>query len=224
MTQDHGLNLLEDNRSYLADFWRSIRIWREFNKGFSKLRKIGPCATIFGSARFDENHELYELAYNTAKTIGKAGYSIMTGGGPGIMEAANRGAQDAGALSIGCNIILPKEQKANPYLDVSITFHYFFVRKVMLLKYSNAFILFPGGFGTMDEVFETATLMHTDRFPDFPVIAMGEKYWKNVSALLNETMIEFGTIDKDDLSFARLTDDPDETLRIIQSDKKELYL
>ena len=150
-----------------------------------------------------------------AYKVGKVGFSVMTGGGPGIMEAANRGARDAGALSIGCNIRLPHEQVPNPYQDISVSFHYFFVRKVMLLKYSSAFVLLPGGFGTMDEVFETATLMQTGKICDFPVVVMGSDYWKQLGPFLEKTMLGLGTIDRKDLHFLKMTDDLQEALDII---------
>jgi len=209
-------HLFQGPRSYGRDLWRSIRIWREFRKGFTKLKRVKNCITFFGSARFDENHEYYKLAYDTAYAVGKAGYAIMTGGGPGIMEAANKGARDAGALSIGCNITLTEEQTPNPYQDISITFDHFFVRKVMLLKYSSAFVLLPGGFGTMDEAFETATLIQTDKICDFPMVFMGTEYWKNLGPFLQKTMLKHGTIDERDAHFARMTDDPQEALDIVR--------
>lgn len=207
--------LLHGTENYWPDLWRSLRIWKEFNYGFRKLRRIGKCVTVFGSARFDENHPYYKLAYDTAYKIGKEGYAVMTGGGPGVMEAANRGAKDAGALSIGCNIMLPHEQEPNPYTDISLTFHYFFVRKVMLLKYSSAFVLLPGGFGTMDEIFETATLMQTGKICDFPVIVMGNEYWKELRPFLNNTMLQHGTIDERDIHHIRRTDNPEEAAKLI---------
>ena len=209
-------SLLRGSRRYGRDFWRSVRIWREFRKGFAKLRHVDDCVTFFGSARFSEDHEYYKLAYDTAYAVGKAGYAVMTGGGPGVMEAANRGARDAGALSIGCNIMLPEEQEPNSYQDISINFHYFFIRKVMLLKYSSAFVLLPGGFGTMDEAFEVATLMQTDKICDFPLVVMGVDYWKNLGPFLQKTMLEHGTIDERDAHFARMTDDPQEALDIVR--------
>jgi hypothetical protein len=217
MQRDSDFHLLQGAQNYALDLWRSFRIWREFRKGFTKLGHIHQCVTFFGSARFDEDHEYYKLAYDTAYQIGKAGYAVMTGGGPGIMEAANRGAKDAGALSIGCNIQLPTEQLPNPYQDISLTFSHFFVRKVMLLKYSTAFILLPGGFGTMDEIFETATLMQTKKICDFPVVVMGSEYWKELGPFLDKTMIDFGTIDKEDLGFIRITDNPQEALDIVKT-------
>ena len=217
MKHNHDYNLLQGTESYFTDLWRSLRIWREFRRGFMKLRKVNNCVTFFGSARFAPDHRYYKLAYNTAFLMGKAGYSIMTGGGSGIMEAANKGAQDAGALSVGCNIQLQKEQKPNPYLDIQVDFHYFFVRKMMLLKYSQAFVMLPGGFGTMDEVFETGTLMQTNKICDFPVVVMGQDYWETLGPFLRNTMVKHGTIrERDlDLNFARMTDDPQGALDII---------
>jgi len=217
MKHDADFNLLQGAQNYSLDLWRSFRIWRQFRKGFTKLGNVKKCVTFFGSARFPEDHEYYKLAYETAYQIGQAGYTIMTGGGPGIMEAANRGAKDAGALSIGCNIKLPIEQLPNPYQDISLSFDHFFVRKVMLLKYSQAYILLPGGFGTMDEIFETATLMQTGKICDFPVITMGSAYWKQLGPFLDKTMLELGTIDERDLNFIKMTDDPKEALDIIKS-------
>lgn len=216
MSCDEDIHLLKGAEGYFSDLWRSVKIWRDFRKGFARLHKIEKCVTFFGSARFEEDNKYYNLAYDTAYKIGKAGYSIMTGGGPGIMEAANRGAKDAGALSIGCNIVLPHEQKPNPYTDISVTFNYFFVRKVMLMKYSTGFVILPGGFGTMDEIFETATLMQTGKICDFPVVAMGREYWSKLDPFLMETMVSNGTIDESDLHNARLTDDPQEALDIIR--------
>lgn len=218
MKHNHDQSLLQGPKNYAADLWRSIRIWQEFRKGFKTLRNVNHCVTVFGSARFAPDHPYYKLAYDTAHLLASNGYNIMTGGGPGIMEAANKGAQDAGALSIGCNIQLPQEQDPNPYLDIQTEFHYFFVRKVMLLKYSQAFILFPGGFGTMDEIFETGTLMQTDKICDFPVVVMGRDYWQKLGPFLRETMVRHGTIDAHDLelNFARMTDDPQEALDIIR--------
>ncbi|MCB9983701.1 MAG: TIGR00730 family Rossman fold protein [Rhodospirillales bacterium] len=214
---DYGLFC--GTRNYMHDLGRSLKIWHEFRKGFHALHRVQNCITFFGSARFDENHEYYKLAYETAYKVGKAGYTVMTGGGPGVMEAANRGARDAGALSIGCNIHLPHEQTPNSYTDITLQFHYFFVRKVMLLKYSTGFVLLPGGFGTMDELFETATLIQTDKIEDFPVVVMGRKYWEQLDPFLIKTMVAGGTIDEKDLRIARMTDDPQEALDIIRLQK-----
>lgn len=215
MKDDADSRLLQGRHRYTSDLVRSLKIWMQFRKGFYHLRNVKQCVTFFGSARFDENHEYYKMACDTAYKLGKAGFSIMTGGGPGIMEAANRGARDAGALSIGCNIRLPREQTPNPYQDISLTFDHFFIRKVMLLKYSQAFVLLPGGFGTMDEIFETATLIQTGKICDFPVIAMGHDYWKSLGPFISRTMIDSGTIDRDDLDFFKIADHPDDVLSII---------
>ncbi len=216
MQHDADYNLLQGARNYTTDLWRSFRIWREFRMGFRKLNGVSKCVTFFGSARFDENHEYYRLAYETAYQVGKAGFAVMSGGGPGVMEAANKGAQAAGALSIGCNIRLPVEQTPNPYQDISLKFNHFFVRKVMLLKYSSAFVLLPGGFGTMDEVFEVATLIQTGKICDFPVVVMGSGYWKMLGPFLEKTMLDLGTIDHKDLHFVKMTDDPQEAVDIIK--------
>ncbi|MGH1456019.1 MAG: TIGR00730 family Rossman fold protein [Alphaproteobacteria bacterium] len=225
MTKDSDCHLLQDHlNSYPMDLARSFKIWWEFRKGFHALRNVKNCITVFGSARFNENDPYYKLAHQTAFELGQAGYSIITGGGPGIMEAANRGAKEAGAQSIGCNIKLPHEQKSNPYTDIQVQFHYFFVRKVMLFKYSSAFVLLPGGFGTMDEMFETATLIQTGKICDFPVIAMGTDYWNKLGPFLRETMLENGTIDENDLNFLRITDDPNEVLDIIRTRKTGMHL
>ena len=165
---------------------RAIRIFTEFMRGFRALHFVGPCVTVFGSARFRENHPYYALARQCGAELARAGFTVMTGGGPGIMEAANRGAKEAGGRSIGCNIRLPKEQQPNPYLDRWITFRYFFVRKVMLVKYSYAFITLPGGFGTLDEIFETATLIQTGKIREFPLVLMGREYWQPLLAFMGE--------------------------------------
>ncbi|HPF78901.1 MAG TPA: TIGR00730 family Rossman fold protein [Alphaproteobacteria bacterium] len=216
MIKDADFNLLQGTESYLNDLWRSFRIWQEFRKGFNGLRGVNHCVTFFGSAQFDERNPYYQLAYDTAYLMGKAGYSVMTGGGPGIMEAANKGAKDAGAMSIGCNITLPNEQKPNPYTDISLTFDHFFVRKVMLMKYSRAFILLPGGFGTMDEIFEAANLMHTGKIQNFPIIVMGTEYWQNLRSFIEKTMLEHKAIEAKEAHFAHMTNDPQEALDLVR--------
>ena len=169
---------LRGPQSRQAELRRAIGIFAEFLRGFRKYHFVGPCVTVFGSARFDEEHRYYKLARETGRRLAQAGFTVMTGGGPGIMEAANRGAKDVGGRSIGCNIELPFEQSINPYLDVSMTFEHFYVRKVMLLKYSYAFIALPGGFGTFDEVFETAMLIQTQKIRDFPIVCIGSEFWE----------------------------------------------
>ncbi|MEZ4773012.1 MAG: TIGR00730 family Rossman fold protein [Bacteroidia bacterium] len=197
---------LEGPRSRTDEFFRVIRIAGEFIRGFRKLHFAGPCVTVFGSARFKEDNPYYGYAREISGRISKLGFSIMTGGGPGIMEAANRGAKEAGGTSIGCNIILPHEQHPNPYLDISIDFRYFFVRKVLLLKYSYAFVVMPGGAGTLDELFETLTLVQTGKIKNFPIVLFGTDYWKNLVELM-ERMEEEGTISPGDKDLFLLTDD-----------------
>jgi uncharacterized protein (TIGR00730 family) len=203
-------------RSRLEELLRACRIFFEFIKGFRALHFVGPCVTVFGSARFGDDHRYYRLARETSAHVARAGFTVMTGGGPGIMEAANRGARDVGGRSIGCNIVLPHEQEPNPYLDKFVEFRYFFVRKVMLLKYSVAFVVLPGGFGTLDEIFETATLIQTGKIRDFPVIVMGRDYWQPLLDFIRERLVGEGTISPGDLDIAHVTDDPDEAIAIIQ--------
>ncbi len=205
-------HLLEGPRSRTAEFFRVVRIGAEFIRGFRALHWVGPCITIFGSARFDENHKYYQLAREIGSACANSGFTVMTGGGPGIMEAGNRGAHEAGGRSIGCNIILPHEQSANPYVTKEVTFRYFFVRKVMLVKYSQAFIIMPGGFGTMDEAFEATTLIQTAKIVDFPVIFVGKDYWEPLFKFLREVMVPEATIDEEDVEKLILTDSVDEVI------------
>ncbi|HCK33513.1 MAG: TIGR00730 family Rossman fold protein [Micavibrio sp.] len=215
---DEDKKFLQGTRNYMADFIRSIRIGMEFHKAVFKLRNTSNCVTFFGSARFDENHEWYKLAYDTAYKLGKEGYSIMTGGGPGIMEAANRGAHDAGAPSIGCSILLPFEEEENPYTSLDVHFHYFFVRKMMLMKYSRTFVMFPGGFGTMDELYEAATLMQTGKIDDFPMIFMGKEYWQHFNTFAKNAFLENNTISPEDMHYLKyVTDNADEAVDIIRT-------
>jgi uncharacterized protein (TIGR00730 family) len=197
------------------ELWMLGRIVREFLRGFRVLHFVGPCVTVFGSARFAEDHPYYALARQVGSRLSKIGFTVMTGGGPGIMEAANRGAKDVGGRSIGCNITLPLEQKPNPYLDEVLTFRYFFVRKVMLIKYSYAFVVMPGGVGTMDELFEAVTLIQTKKIQNFPVVLMCKEYWQPLERLLKR-MVRAGTIDESDLNLLLLTDSVDEAIAHIQ--------
>lgn len=199
------------------DIVRAVTIFLEFLRGFQKLKGIRPCVTVFGSARFQENHRYYDLSRQLGSELARTGFSVMTGGGPGIMEGANRGAKEAKGFSIGCNIKLPQEQSPNQYLDRWIDFDHFFVRKVMLLKYSCAFVALPGGFGTLDEVFETATLIQTGKMKNFPVILMGTDYWLPLKEFLLEKLLGNGAIKAEDLARLYLTDSPKEAVECVQS-------
>ncbi|MBL9148747.1 MAG: TIGR00730 family Rossman fold protein [Phycisphaerae bacterium] len=210
------LKFLEGPQSRWFELMRAIRIFFELIRGFRHLHFVGPCVTVFGSARFKEDHPWYALARTVGSQLASHGFTVMTGGGPGIMEAANRGAKDVGGRSIGCNIKLPMEQRPNPYLDVSLDFRYFFVRKVMLVKYSYGFIVMPGGFGTMDELFEMLTLIQTDKIFDFPVVLMGRDYWAPMLSFLRERMVTERTIDASDLDRFIVTDDPAEAVEHVK--------
>lgn len=206
---------IEGPRSRLQELWFVIRVMIEFIKGFRKLHFVGPCVTVFGSARFIEGNHYYELARSIGQNLAKIGITVMTGGGPGIMEAANRGAKDVGGRSVGCDIVLPIEQKHNKYLDCLVTFNHFFVRKVLLFKYSYAFIVMPGGVGTMDEFFEAITLIQNRKILGFPVVLIGKRYFGPLMSFLKE-MVEEGTIDERDLDLMLLTDSVDEAISHIQ--------
>jgi uncharacterized protein (TIGR00730 family) len=197
------------------ELMRAVRIFMELMKGFRSLHFVGPCVTVFGSARFTEDHSYYRLARQVAAGLARAGFTVMTGGGPGIMEAANRGAKEGGGYSVGCNIELPKEQKPNGYLDRWITFRHFSIRKMMLVKYSYAFIALPGGFGTLDEIFETATLIQTGKIKDFPLVLMGEAYWKPLLDFLRGRLLVERTIDPIDADRITVTDSADEAVRLV---------
>ena len=195
-----------------SELARALRIFFECLRGFRTLHFVGPCVTVFGSARFTGENPYYQMARETGALLAKKGFTVMTGGGPGIMEAANRGASEAGGRSVGCNIELPHEQSGNQYLDTWVDFRYFFVRKLMLVKYSYAFILMPGGFGTMDEIFETATLIQTGKIKDFPLVLMGTGYWDELLDFLRKRMIPEGTISPGDIDRFMLTDSPSEAV------------
>ena len=205
----HNKALLSGPRSRATEFARVFRIASEFLKGFRHFHFVGPCVTVFGSARFGEDHPYYALGREIGRRLAHAGATTMTGGGPGIMEAANRGAKEAGGYSIGCNIQLPLEQAPNPYLDRWVTFKYFFVRKVLLVKYSYAFVVMPGGFGTLDELFEAATLVQTRRIESFPLILVGTSYWKPLLDFVQGTLVRAGTIAPEDVHLLTPTDSPD---------------
>lgn len=205
ITNNSESQFLGGKASRLKELRSVFNILAEFIHGFRKLHFVGPCITVFGSARFGEEQRYYKNARDFGQLIAKEKFTVMTGGGPGIMEAANRGAKDALGVSIGCNIELPKEQQPNPYLDLNVTLKHFYVRKVLLLKYSYAFVVFPGGFGTMDELFETLTLIQTKKIFIFPVVLFGKDYWSN---LLEQTSVmeRQGTISDNDLQLFLVTD------------------
>lgn len=214
---------LEGPRRRGSELWRVVRIAAEFIRGFRSLHFVGPCVTFFGSARFPETHPHYDLARKTAAAVARMGFTIMTGGGPGIMEAANRGARDAGGRSIGCNIELPMEQRPNPYLDRFVEFRYFFVRKVMLVKYSYAFVVLPGGYGTLDELFEAVTLVQTGKIHDFPVVLMGRDYWAPMIEFIRGRMVEAGTISADDPNIITVTDSPEEAVAVLEREAVKTF-
>ena len=198
-----------------SDSWRVFRIMGEFVGGFDSLATITRGVSIFGSARTKETDANYIAARETAKLLAELGFEIITGGGPGIMEAANRGAVDAGKMSVGCNIELPFEQMPNPYQTKSLTFKYFFVRKTMFIKFSNAYVIFPGGFGTMDELFEALTLIQTRKIRNFPVVLFGSQYWRGMLAWLTSTMLNEKNINAEDLGLIHLTDSPKDAVDFI---------
>lgn len=208
-------HFLRGSHGHTEELASAGRVFLEFVRGFSALDGLGKCVTVFGSARFAEDHPYYVLARKLGRRLAEEGYTVLTGGGPGIMEAANRGAKEGGGVSVGCNIKLPHEQDPNPYLDRFVEFEYFFVRKVMLVKYSRGFVLMPGGFGTLDEVFETATLIQTGKIEKFPLVAMGREFWQNISALRQAAVVE-GTISESDPDLFSSTDDVEEALRLLE--------
>jgi uncharacterized protein (TIGR00730 family) len=205
----------------LSELRFALGVFREFIAGFRALHFVGPCVTVFGSARFHEGHPFYEKGRELGRKIASAGFTVMTGGGPGLMEAANRGAKEAGGRSVGCNIELLKEQKPNRFLDLSVQMNHFFVRKVLLFKYSYAFVILPGGFGTMDEFFEALTLIQTGKIDNFPVIVMGREYWLELQRMMNRMAAE-GTISQEDRHLFHYTDSVEEALDIICSRVKRL--
>lgn len=209
------LRFLEGPRSRRQELRTVVSIAREFIYGFRKLHFLGPCVTFFGSARFTEDHPYYIATRELARRIGRVGFNIMTGGGPGLMEAANRGARDVDATSVGCNIVLPHEQQPNPYLDVSLTFDRFFVRKVLLVKYSMCFVVMPGGAGTVDELFETITLIQTGKVRDFPILLYGKEYWGPMLQQIDRMVVE-GTIGRKELEFLFVADSVEEATHLLQ--------
>lgn len=214
MTVEHKYEL--DN-TVVGDSWRMFRIMGEFVEGFDALSTVeSPAVTIYGSARTSPDHPWYLLTVEIARELARAGYAIITGGGPGIMEAANKGAAEGGGVSIGLNISLPHEQEPNPYANFPLHFKYFFVRKVMFMKYSMAFICMPGGFGSMDELFESLTLIQTKRIKPFPIVLVGHEFWSGLDNWLKESLVGNGTIAQDDLQLYRIIDDPSEVVSYIK--------
>jgi uncharacterized protein (TIGR00730 family) len=214
---------VKDNDRYVIDSmnpdesWRVFRIMSEFVDGIETLSKLPSAVTFFGSARSKPEDKYYMLAKELASELAGQGFAIITGGGPGIMEAANRGALDAGGISVGVNIELPFEQKPNPYTNVQLTFRYFFVRKVMFIKYAIGYVIFPGGFGTLDELFEALTLIQTDKIRPFPVVLFGSEYWSGMIDWLNKTMVENKMIRPEDMSIFTVTDSIPEVVKILRS-------
>src|SRR5713226_2968702 len=198
-----------------SESWRVLRITSEFVAGFDHLSGVYPAVSIFGSARTKLSNKYYDAAVRTAELIGKAGFAIITGGGPGIMEAANKGARKAGALSIGCNIELPFEQKLNQFVDRALTFRYFFVRKTMFIKYSEAFIAFPGGFGTLDELLGALTLIQTKKITNFPVILFGKEYWSGLIDWMRDYVLAANNITKEDVDTLRIVDEPERVRDVV---------
>ena len=223
VTQDE--QLLETPRAdefTHTDTWRVFRIMGEFVQGFDELAAVTRGVSVFGSARTPVENPYYKAAEETAAQLVRAGFAVITGGGPGIMEAANRGAFEAGGVSIGCNIELPFEQKPNPYQTYSLTFNYFFVRKTMFVKYSTAFIIFPGGFGTLDELFEALTLIQTNKIKNFPVILFGSRYWGGIMSWLEDTALPENNISDVDLRLLHITDSPAEAVEIVVRNQDKL--
>jgi uncharacterized protein (TIGR00730 family) len=204
-------------RSTLTDEVRIERISEELRMGFETLAPVGAAASFFGSARSGPDDPDYELARETARIVGESGMAVITGGGPGLMEAANRGAKDAGALSVGLNIELPFEQGGNGYCDISLEFHYFFVRKIMFVRYASGFVVFPGGFGTMDELWEALTLIQTGKIREFPVVLVGTDYWRDLVAWVGDRMLGEGNISPEDVDLFTVTDDPEEVRDLLMA-------
>jgi len=207
---------LAGRRAREADLESAVRIFLEFLRAFESFEFVQPCVTVFGSARFEEGHRYYDLARKVGTELARAGFAVMTGGGSGIMEAANRGAREAGGLSLGCNITLPREQKPNQYLDRFIQLDHFFVRKVMLVKYSSAFVVMPGGFGTLDEAFEIATLMQTNKIDHFPLVAVGSDFWGELIDFARDTLIREGTLSPEEAGFIHIVDTAADVVRLVR--------
>jgi uncharacterized protein (TIGR00730 family) len=218
MTEDEKLLTRPTRPAFMGeDPWRVLRIQAEFVDGFDALATLGPAVTVFGSARIKEGSPTYELARAIGRRLAEAGFAVITGGGPGVMEAANRGCQEGGGISVGCNVELPHEQSLNDYVDLGVDFRYFFARKTMFVKYADAFVILPGGVGTLDELFEALTLIQTGKIEHFPVILVGHEYWSGLIDWMRRVQLPAGTIDAEDLRLFHVTDDPDQVLRLIRA-------
>ena len=216
-SKHHDLTLLEGAQGHWHDVVRSAQIGLEFFRGFRALRGLANTVTVFGSAKFAQQHPACQLAREAGSALAQAGFTVMTGGGPGVMEAANRGAREAGGYSVGCNIQLPTEQIANPYLDLQLDFQHFFVRKVMLVKFSRAFVILPGGFGTLDEIFETLNLIETDKIQRFPLVLMGKEYWREMDDFVQDKLSAAGAITAGVADHMILSDDPGKMVEHIRA-------
>ncbi len=215
-TEDQKLFRRQVRPAFLdSDPWRALRILSEFVDGFDALAEVGPAVTVFGSARSREGDRTYELAREIGRLLAESGYAVITGGGPGAMEAANRGCQEGGGLSIGLNIELPHEQSLNAHVDMGIEFRYFFARKTMFVKYADGFVILPGGFGTLDELFEALTLIQTGKIEHFPVVLVGTRYWRGLIDWMRRTQLSEGAVSAADLELFHVTDDPQEVVRIM---------
>jgi uncharacterized protein (TIGR00730 family) len=216
-TEDEKLLARREPTAFLdSDPWRVLRITSEFVEGFDAMAAVGRAVTVFGSARTLPDSPIYELARTIGHKLAEAGYAVITGGGPGAMEAANRGCREGGGLSVGCNIELPHEQSLNPYVDLGVEFHYFFARKTMFVKYADGFVILPGGFGTLDELFEALTLIQTRRVRHFPVILVGSAYWAGLLDWVRSTLLPAGAVSEADIELLTITDDPDEAVAMLR--------
>jgi uncharacterized protein (TIGR00730 family) len=215
-TEDEKLLQRRPDAAFLeTDPWRALRILAEFVEGFDAMAKVGRAVTMFGSARARPDEPLYDLARTIGRKLAEAGYAVITGGGPGTMEAANRGCQEGGGLSVGCNIELPHEQSLNKYVDLGVEFRYFFARKTMFVKYADGFVILPGGFGTLDELFEALTLIQTRKVRHFPVVLVGREYWSGLLEWVRTTALAAGTVSEADLDLLQFADDPEEVVSIM---------
>jgi len=217
MTEDRKLLEPSERPAFLnTDPWRALRILSEFVEGFDALATVGPAITVFGSARVAEGSSIYETAREIGRRLAKEGYAIITGGGQGVMEAANRGCQEGGGMSVGCNIELPHEQAVNPYVDLAVEFRYFFARKTMFVKYADGFVILPGGFGTMDELFEALTLIQTGKIRHFPIILVGSDFYGGLLDWIRRRLLVDGMVDEQDMDLIIVTDDPAEVVEIVK--------